>query len=170
MWDYLAVQRKDASDLTCLFTIAVDAYGNRHVLNVESGKWSGPVIVQKINQAHVRYQSIVWVENNAAQDFIIQFATAGSAVPIRAFTTGRNKAHPEFGVEGIATEMCNGKWVIPNHDGVMHHEVQAWVDEMLYYDPAAHTGDRLMASWFAREGARQGVQRAQTLNLNLQRR
>jgi hypothetical protein len=26
--------------------------------------------------------------------------------------------------------------------------------EMLFYSPEAHTGDRLMASWFAREGAR----------------
>jgi hypothetical protein len=28
------------------------------------------------------------------------------------------------------------------------------VKEVLYYDPKEHTGDRLMASWFAREGAR----------------
>jgi hypothetical protein len=25
---------------------------------------------------------------------------------------------------------------------------------MLFYDPTTHTGDRLMASWFAREAAR----------------
>ena len=41
-------------------------------------------------------------------------------------------------------------------------EVLAWIQEMLYYDPEAHTGDRLMASWFAREAARgfeRGIQR-----------
>jgi hypothetical protein len=153
----LAVQQKDASDSTCLFTIAIDPHGNRNVLNIDAGKWSGPEIVVKINQAHQRYQSIVIVENNAAQDFIRQFAIAGSAVPIIPFTTGRNKAHPEFGIESIATEMAQGKWRIPNYNGKMHPEVALWVDEMLFYSPAAHTGDRLMSSWFAREGARLGM-------------
>lgn len=153
----LAVQQKDSNDWTVLFTIAIDPHGNRSVLNIEAGKWSGPEIVVRINQAHQRYQSIVIVENNAAQDFIRQFAVAGSAVPIIPFTTGRNKAHPEFGIESIATEMAQGKWRIPNHNGKMHPEVALWVDEMLFYSPAAHTGDRLMASWFAREGARLGM-------------
>lgn len=152
----LAVQQKDANDSTCLFTIAVDPYGNRSPLNIETGKWSGPEIIQRIYSAHQRYQSIMIVENNAAQDFIVQFARAGSAVPIIPFTTGRNKAHPEFGVEAMAAEFAGGKWRIPNHGGVMHPEVASWVDEMLFYNPAAHTGDRLMASWFAKEGARLG--------------
>ncbi len=158
----LAVQQKDANDLTCLFDIAVDPYGNRSVLSIESGRWGGPEIVLKINQHHQRYQSIVVVENNAAQDFIVQFARAGSAVPIIPFTTGRNKAHPEFGIEGLAAEMAQGKWRIPNRGGVMHPEAQAWVDEMLYYNPATHTGDRLMASWFAREGCRLGTRAIET--------
>lgn len=153
----LAVQQKDGNDSTCLFDIAVDPYGTRSVLNIETGKWGGPEIVQKINSHHQRYQSIVIVENNAAQDFIVQFARAGSAVPIIPFTTGRNKAHPEFGIESLATEFAGGKWRIPNRNGVMHPEVAAWVDEMLFYSPVAHTGDRLMASWFAREGSRLGT-------------
>lgn len=153
----LGVQKKDANDPSCLFTIAVDPYGNRSPLNVETGKWSGPEIVNRIKDTHRRYQSIVVVENNAAQDFIIQFTQAGAAIPIIPFTTGRNKAHPEFGIESMATELANGKWKIPNRGGQMHPEIQAWVDEMLFYNPAAHTGDRLMASWFAREGVRLGT-------------
>lgn len=141
----LAVQQKDSGDLTCLFSIAVDPYGNRSVLNIESGRWSGPEIVFRIGEAHKRYQSIIIVENNAAQDFIRQFALAQFAIPIIPFTTGRNKAHPEFGVESLATEMASGKWRIPNRAGDMHPEVRAWVDEMLFYNPTAHTGDRLMA-------------------------
>jgi hypothetical protein len=167
----LAVQKKDSSDLTCLFTIAIDPQGNRYVLNIETGKFSGPEIVQRIHASHTRYQSIVIVENNAAQDFILQFARQGGATPMIPFTTGRNKAHPEFGVESMAAEMAGGKWRIPNHNGQMHPEVAAWVDEMLFYNPAAHTGDRLMASWFAREGARLGMRAVEThLNLDLNRR
>jgi len=159
----LAVQQKESSDLTCLFTIAVDPYGVRNLLNIESGRWAGPEIIKRIRDAHVRYQSIVVVENNAAQDYIIQFTrdSAGVAIPIIPYTTGRSKAHPEFGIESIGVEMGQGKWRIPNQAGHMHPEVQAWFDEMLFYDPAAHTGDRLMASFFAREGVRLGGRRVE---------
>lgn len=146
---------KRQPDLTVMFTIVVHPNGSREVLDVDSGRWAGPEIVSRIIDKHHRYHSIVLVENNAAQDYILQFTRAASAVPVQAFTTGRNKYHMEFGIEGIATEMANGKWIIPNEGGAMHPEVEAWVNDLLYYDPAAHPGDRLMASWFAREGARQ---------------
>lgn len=162
----LAVQRHSGADKTCLFTLAIDPFGNRHVLECITGQWSGPDIIQQIQSVHHRFQSIVIVENNAAQDYILQFARSASAVPVRPFTTGRNKAHPDFGIMGIATELSNGKWVIPNHGGVCSPELAEWINEMLYYDPMAHTGDRLMASWLAREGARKSTQRVQTTTLN----
>jgi hypothetical protein len=151
----LAVQKHAAAGRTVLFTILIGPDGSREVLNIEASRWSGPEIVQRIIGTHHRYNSIMIVENNAAQQYLVQFAGSNSAVPIRPFTTGRNKAHPEFGVESLAVELSNAKWVIPN-DGpnAMHPEVAQWIQEMLFYDPNAHTGDTLMASWFAREGAR----------------
>lgn len=167
----LAVQMKDTSDTTCLFTIAVDPYGVRSPLSIERGRWPGPEIVRRIIDNHRRFQSIVWVENNAAQDFIRQWVNSKDAIPIHGFTTGRNKAHPEFGVEHIATEMSQGKWKIPNDGGKLHPLVRQWVDEMLFYSPEAHTGDALMASWFAREGAFKGSMHVgQVTGLNLTRR
>jgi hypothetical protein len=163
----LAVQQKDASDSTCLFTIAAHPNGDREVLNIETGKWSGPDIVSKIIDTHRRYMSIVVVENNAAQDFIIQFARGQFAVPIRPFTTGRNKAHPEFGIESLAAEMAGKKWIIPSNNGnAAHPELFQWLQEMLFYTPSAHTGDRLMASWFSREGVRLGQQRVEVGSLD----
>jgi hypothetical protein len=58
------------------------------------------------------------VENNAAQDYIVQFARHSTAIPVFPFTTGRNKAHPEFGIEGLAVEMSNTKWLIPSKGGL----------------------------------------------------
>lgn len=156
----LAVQRHSAADYTVLFTIAVHPNGDREVLSISTGRWSGPQIIERIVEAHGRWGSIVIVENNAAQDFILQFTRNSSAVPVLPHTTGRNKANPEFGIESVGTEMKNGKWIIPSK-GRLHPEVAQWVQEMLYYDPAAHTGDRLMASWFAREGARKGSRKVQ---------
>ncbi len=155
----LAVQQKDGADLTSFFTIAVDPQQNRHVLGLEVGRISGPTIIERIVELHQRYHSIVVVENNAAQDYILQFARGQFAVPLVPFTTGRNKAHPEFGIESLAAEMAGGKWFIPSRGGrPVSAEVGQWIQEMLFYDPRGHTGDRLMSSWFAREGARLGSQ------------
>jgi hypothetical protein len=153
----LAVQQHAGADWTVLATIAVWPDGTRELIGLERGRWSGPEIVDHIVDAHRRYMSVCVVENNASQEFILQFARAKSAVPIVPFTTGRNKAHPEFGVESLAAEMASGKWSIPNHSGRLDATVGVLVREMLYYDPNAHTGDALMALWFAREGVRLGA-------------
>ncbi len=149
----LGVRRKEGSDLTVLFTIAISPNGDRQVLDIQSGRWAGPDIVRRIVDVHNRYRSIVLVENNAAQQFIVDFTQAGSGVPVQPYTTTGKVNSPEFGIESMAVEMAGGRWIIPNSGGVMHPEVAAWVQELLYYDPKAHAGDRLMASWFAREGA-----------------
>ncbi len=157
----LAVQKHAHADLTVLFTIAVLLNGDREVINIESGRWSGPEIITHLVETHRRYLSSVMVENNASQQYIIDFAK-GSLPGVRAFTTGRNKAHPEFGVESLAAEMANGKWIIPSGDGKLHPEITAWIQEMLHYSPEMHTGDRLMACWFAREAARTGAVKVQS--------
>jgi hypothetical protein len=151
----IGVRTHEGSDLTVLFTLLLWPSLDRQVLWVESGRWSGPEIVRRVVEAHQRYGSIIYVENAAAQEFIVQFAREHGNVPVRGFVTGRNKAHPEFGVEGLAVELQNAQWAIPSINGApASQEVAAWIDELLFYDPREHTGDRLMASWFAREGAR----------------
>ena len=166
----LGVRTKAGSDLTCLFTIAVAPNEDRIVLNCDAGRWGGPEIVDKIIDHYDRYQSIVIVENNAAQEFILQFTKKKSAVPVMPYTTGTAIRHPEFGLEALAAEMANGKWVIPCRNNVCHPEVDAWINELLYYDPRAHAGDRLMASWFAREGARMTKPKIQHRRIDLMTR
>jgi len=163
----LAVKQHAAADMTVFFTILAHPNGDREVLNIEAGRWAGPDIVQRVMDTHRRYGSIVIVEDNAAQEFILQFTKNVSAVPVRSFTTtSKNKHSPEFGVESLAAEMVNGKWIIPSAGGVSK-EIQEWIDEMLYYQPSAHTGDRLMACWMAREAARQVRPKAQRGFLDL---
>jgi hypothetical protein len=150
----LGARQHGKADLSVLFTIVVHPDETREVLWVDAGRWTAPEVLERIYDHHARYFSIVLVENNAAQDFLLQFARRMSAVPILPFNTGRNKVNPEFGVESLAVEMYAAKWIIPNLGGSCAPEVAAWISEMLFYQPGAHTGDRLMASWFAREGAR----------------
>ena len=165
----LGVRKKAGSDLTCLFTIVVHPNEDREVICCETGRWAGNEIVLRIIDVHHRYNSIVYVENNGAQQYIIDFTKDQSAVPTRALFTGKNKVHPEFGIEGLATEMSNAKWIIPSYgDHRAHPELMLWADELVYYDPKAHSGDRLMASWIAREGARQWKKRPKIQQGSLQ--
>jgi hypothetical protein len=152
----LAVSKAQSADLTVLFTIAVFPNGDRRVLWIDSGRWSAPEILGKIRDTYTNFGSVFIVENNAAQQYIVDMVNAATAIPVRPFTTGAQKAHPEFGVESLAAEFAGGKWIIPcGPDGkTRSREIDAWLGELIGYDPQAHTGDRLMASWFAREGAR----------------
>ena len=167
----IGTRKTKKSGLTVLFTICVHPNGDREVLCVESGKWTGPEIVAKIRDVHRRYLSIVLVEDNAAQIFIQQFASRddeGRPLPVMPFTTGKNKTDPDFGIESMAIELHNGVWIIPSKAGVpLTQEVAEWITEMLDYSRAAHTGDRLMASWFSREGSGRKKAKAQSTTLDL---
>jgi hypothetical protein len=145
----IGVGRKKRNDLTAFFTYLEDKKGHRTLLWLEAGKYTGPEIVSMIFDHHERYHSRIAVENNAAQDFILQFMPKNHNVPVMPHTTGRQKRDPRLGVEGLAIELSNGRWTIPN--ARKEPEIEAWVTEMLFYNPIAHTGDRLMASYFARE-------------------
>lgn len=158
----VAVSKKKRSDRSAIATIAVRVKdGVRQLLDLESGKWDGPELVTRIIDTHKRFNSQVLVESNAAQKMVKQFVNEKSAVPVRAFYTGKNKYDPQFGIETLAIEFSQGKWILPNRGGetrgvlaTMHPEVRGLINEMMRYDPKSHTGDKLIALWLAREGAR----------------
>lgn len=165
----LNVQPKDSADLAVIFSIIVHPRsGMREVLAVESGRWGGPETWNRLTGHARRWMShVILVENNAAQDFFLQFTADKATLPIAAFTTGRNKAHPEHGVESIAIEMANRKWSIPSLEeaGSMkaaHPELEKFVEGCMFYSPDAHTADHLMAAWFAREGISRTVPKMET--------
>ena len=149
----LGIGRKSTNDLTTLFTLLTHPNHDREPLECQSGRWSANEIIDRIEDVHKRYKSAMFVENNAAQDYLVQFCWE-RGVPVHRFTTGRNKIDPQFGVSSIAAELEANKWLIPVLVGPEGEEFDNWVQELLYYTPEAHTGDRLMASWIAREGAR----------------
>lgn len=152
----LAVSVKDSGDDVAIFTFEVLPDGHRLILDLQIGKWDGPTIVTKLIDVHKRYGSIIRVENNAAQEFLVQFLRKEAiGVPVKSHMTGAQKANPNYGVMSIFSELAAGAWLIPNDkDGNVHPNIQRWIDECLYYTPESHTGDALMASWIAREQAR----------------
>lgn len=145
----------DANALTVLFTIALMPDGRRLVVEIEAGRWQAPEIIDRLESAYRRFDSEIVVEDNGAQQFLIDMCDG--RVPVRGYTTTAAKKFSEkFGVESLAVEMRNNRWILPSgSDGTgVPEEGKAWVQEALYYDPENHTGDRLMASWLAREALR----------------
>ena len=130
--------------------------GTRQLVSIEAGRLTGPEIVKRARSISARFGSLVFVENNGAQRFLLQFAEKGEHFPVLPFQTGANKWDPAWGVESLAVEMAQGRWIIPEHDamGELDPEVQALLAEMRTYSPDAHTGDRTMSLWICREGAR----------------
>lgn len=163
----LAVTKKKGSHLTSFTPVLYWPEDlTCQVLWQEAGRWSSREIRDRFIDLHKRYGAIFVVENNAAQRWIIDIVYNQSDLPLEErvvpaiipFTTGKNKAHSQYGVEGLATEIANDRWLFPTtgpEEPVKN--VVELVGEMLYYTRGAHTGDRLMSLWFAREGCRRGI-------------
>lgn len=148
----------EGPDFSSFATVLRRPDGKRQLLNLETHRITGPDIVRRLDQLFVRYGGLFIVENNASQQFILQFAKELTDAHCRPYTTGKQKANPTFGIEGIAVELARGDWIVPSERKAgqvgkyeMTPEVEALVRDMLFYDPRKHTGDRLMALFFARE-------------------
>lgn len=150
----LAAKKKVSSAKTVLFTALIYPDGAIQPLWIDSGQFTAPEIRDKIIAHHERYGSIVFVEDNGVQTWMLDLVGEKADVPIWPHTTGVNKWHPAYGVESVFLLMSQGKWIIPNVNGQCRSEVDEWLDQCRSFNPAAHTGDQCMASWFVKEGAR----------------
>jgi hypothetical protein len=143
-------------DKTAFFTFEILPDGYRKILDIQTGRWTGSEIIDRLCDITTRYNSICRVETNQGQAFLMQFAMERNAsLLLRPHFTGTNKGHPEHGLEALFIELENGAWLIPNDpSGNMPEEVAAWCKECLWYTPKKHTADVLIATWLAREEAR----------------
>jgi hypothetical protein len=150
----LAAAQNKKSDSCSFFTFIEDKKGFRRILDITHGKFTGPKILETLHDLYRRYHSFLVVESNGVQQFILQFAEEDSNLPTVPFNTGAAKWDPKLGVEGLAIELFNGKWIFPNQANVCTKEMDIFIQQMLYYSPRSHTGDILMSSYFARDWAR----------------
>ncbi len=149
--------------LTVAFTAAVFPDGSRRILEIRSGDWTGPEMIDQLKDVHQKFGSYIVVESNGAQTLLEEFATDLTALPIKKHHTNMNKHDLRYGVEHVATELVNSKWIIPCTRSVSdvlgeefqpNSEIAYWINECVAYSPDTHAGDRLMASWICREGIR----------------
>lgn len=144
-----------ASDYGSIFVIEyLPRYEDRRILWIERGRW-GFRIVDKIKEFDVRYSPAkIKVENNQAQDYIVQELGRTTDIPVEGFTTGGQKPDIFIGIPYLAATVTSGKWIIPRGDWDCTSVTDHWIAECLEYGQG-HSGDTLMASWFANDAARE---------------
>lgn len=165
----------DRSSICTIEVLDRDDARKRRILNLQSGRWNGPELVKRIADEVTRYDSHVFVESNGAQKFIADFAELEDRnMRVTKFdTTGKNKYDETFGVEAVFTEMMRGQWIWPSGTGAPPPALVELGQQCVSYNPSRHTGDDLMALFFARQGlarhrskvARQGGTGSQKLSM-----
>lgn len=135
----------------------------RVLLEILFGNWTSPQTAGVLADVNSRHNvQFIQVENNAYQqslvDWIRQSKTGVSNdywMKVEAFTTGSNKAHPEYGLPGLEVEFANDGWTFPyqeweGHDPSCQCNWDRLEREFSMY-PQGATTDGIMAVWFARD-------------------
>ena len=165
--DYAAAKKKRLGAKTSFFVLAVYPDGTHQVLWIEAGRWKSPDIRDRMIDLHERFGAVLFCEDNGVQSWIIENVEEISDTPMVPHTTGANKHDPTFGVESMGVQMSQGKWIVPRHPasdtelvvvhpkfGMLPATIAEWIDDLKEFSPVTHTGDVLMSSWIAKEGAR----------------
>jgi hypothetical protein len=147
-----------------IVALAMDPQTRRRVpLEIVYGAWTSPETAQQISQLCGRHPNVryIMVENNAYQQSLIDWIRhackdyASFWMKVESFTTGKNKADPQYGLPSLEVEFKNQAWAIP-YDEFGGHSPSCrcgwclWTSQMTMY-PRGARDDAVMACWFARE-------------------
>lgn len=152
----LAISKNNTSDYTAMSVIAESLNGMKLPLYMSREKLSPAQTKEKIIALNARYKpDVVMVENNAYQESLRLDIADTTSIPIRGYTTGGEKYDPEIGINSLAIEFENGKWILPysSQDPNTQQMVDILVGGLLDF-PDGHTEDLVMSLWFANTGLR----------------
>jgi hypothetical protein len=143
-----SVGNSSKSDLSALVTVYVHADGTREIIEVQSGRWSGPQILQRVDSAFERFgPARLVLESNGSQAFLEHFARErGARWPLETWTTGRGERSLQWLAERFGAELAGGRWIFPSIGGApATPELQKLVNDLHVYSPRDHVPDRLAA-------------------------
>lgn len=153
----LAISLEEAADDTALvyMDLVRQGYdgvddGDYLIRQIHRGKFTP---VEQREKPKIAWQDhgmqVIRVESNNYQQ-VLSIDLASSGVPVRSYHTGKEKFDPEIGINSFAVAMQNGKVVIPSDptDPRTIMLASQLANEMRSF-PDGHTGDGLMATWFA---------------------
>lgn len=155
----IGVGQEEKHNRSAITTIALLPDRRRLLIDLQAGRWNGPELVHRVMATGARFGSEIAVESNAAQKFLLDFIEERQRQEFTVhahYTTAANKRDLRWGIESVAVEFRARRWILPSDENgrPVEPELRALIVEMDEYRPAEHTGDRLMATWIAREQAR----------------
>jgi hypothetical protein len=154
----LAISQKTYADDTAILTLDRVRYGNDIIRpgdyvirNIERGKFLPNETRLKIKNVNDFVQPMgIRVESVAYQESIVRDLLDMGQVNIRGHKTGGEKNDLEIGVNSLATLLENGKLIIPyDIEDPATIEISSKLVNELRNWPDGHSGDSLMALWFA---------------------
>jgi hypothetical protein len=157
----LGVAQNAAADETVLVGLVANKINHqRLIIHVRGGRWDFHTISQRILSAYDSFRpDLVMIESVAAQRYLVEhLQRQPSDIKLRPFYTGSNKWDPILGVQALSGSLAMGRYIIPVPDGTLQGasydaDVAKLLEEKLFFTPTKHTGDRLMAEWFADRAA-----------------
>jgi hypothetical protein len=159
----LAISQKDDSDFTAMVVLGRNPDGMKIPLFMLRDKLSPKQTRDWIVNLNERFNpDLIMVESNGYQKAIQIDLAEHTDLPIRAYSTGKEKYDIDIGLNSIAVEMENAKWILPYSDTDLNGRrlIDIFVDGCLNF-PSGHTEDLLMATWFANAGLRSLTANAQ---------
>lgn len=142
-----------------IFTLAVSKDGRRVPVDIRRGAWTPDQTAKQIIEVAAIYKPrVILFEDNALQDGYISLVkqiSPDKSIPIKGFTTGRNKHSEREGLPGLEIDFENRSWEIylDEHEYSCSCPWCTWVGEMTSY-PGGENSDCVMACWFAWEAIR----------------
>ena len=153
----LAISQENLSDDTAKVTLDKLKFdwngltaGSYVLRQIKRGKMTGGETKEMIaTDFYAIRPNGIRVESVAYQEYLVRELNDGG-IPVRGHRTGSEKWDSSVGVNTIGTLLEHGQLAIPSdpHDARTKDLVGKLVAEMLAF-PEGHTGDSLMALWFA---------------------
>jgi hypothetical protein len=148
--DFAFTQTKK-SDRSAIAVVLRYPNGRRELTHVVAGKWREAEGVQQLAEvvrAYPRHR--IRAESNGAQRWIIENWAEKLGISIEPYHTGGSKWSPVNGIPAMAADFQLGRWIFPcDTFGAPGPVVRELIEELHAFDETSHTGDLVMALFFA---------------------
>lgn len=160
-----AMSSNVSADYTVVFTLGLDEYGNRWVVDIQRAKGLAyQEQLSLINTVSRKYSpALVFLEDNQMQRIFGDELIRTSDLPIRKFTTTIQKNSLDKGVPSLRVLLENKKFRIPRGDKDSVEMTDTWINEMRSFtwqdgklQSVGGHDDTVMACWIADQAVRHG--------------
>lgn len=153
----LAISEETTSDNFVVATLGIEKTTDKLVImDIYRDKNLTPKMQRSTLQTkHEKFDyELIFIEDNAYQAFFVKDMRESTKLPVKGFRTGTNKRDEVIGLNAMALLFENGNIVLPYKGESTQKEIDILIDEALQY-PDGHSGDTLMAVWFAWQAIRE---------------